>query len=209
MTRLLLVCGAIAGPLLIAVGFIQIPLRAGFDWTRHPLSMLSLGDLGWIQVTNFTVSGLFYVAAAVGLRRALRGQAAGTWGPLLIAGVGIGLVLGGVFSADPGLGFPPGAPAGAPASMSWHAGLHLTGFVVGFISLVAFSFVFARRFWKLAQRGWAAYCIASGVFAAASFPIVMSGLTGGNLLPLWAALVVGWLVPTAISLRLLLSEDYR
>ena len=93
--------------------------------------------------------------------------------------------------------------------MSWHAGLHLTGFVVGFISLVAFSFVFARRFWKLAQRGWAAYCIASGVFAALSFPIVMSGLIGGNLLPLWAALVVGWLVPTVVLIPLLRGEDYR
>lgn len=206
-TRLLLTCGAIAGPLLIVVGFIQIPIRAGFDWTRHPLSMLSLGELGWIQVANFIVCGLLYIAAAVGFREALHGGTAGTWGPLLIGGVGIGLVLGGVFSADPGLGFPPGAPDGAPAAMSWHAGLHLIGFAVGFTSVVAASFVFARRFWKLAQRGWAAYCIASGVLVAACFVIVMSGLTGGNLLPLWASLVVGWLMPSAIAMRLLFDEE--
>jgi hypothetical membrane protein len=207
MTRLLLACGAVAGPLFIAIGFIQVPIRAGFDWTRHPLSMLSLGELGWIQIANFVVCGLLYVASAVGIRRVLAGGTASTSGPLLIGGVGIGLVLGGVFTADPGLGFPPGAPDGTPAAMSWHAGLHLIGFAVGFTSVVAASFVFARRFWKLAQRDWAASCVASGVLVAACFVILMSGLTGGNLLPLWASLVVGWLMPSAIALRLLFDEE--
>ncbi len=209
MTRLLLACGAIAGPLFITIGFIQIPMRAGFDLTRHPLSMLSLGELGWIQIANFVACGLLFVACALGMRRVLRGSPAGTWGPLLIGGVGFGLVLGGVFTADPGLGFPPGAPAGAPASMSWHAGLHLAGFAVGLTALVAAAVVFARRYWKLGRRAWAVYCIATGVVVAVCFPIVMSGLTGGNLLPLWASLVVGWLMPAAIALQLLFSEESR
>jgi hypothetical protein len=202
-TSALLACGAVAGPLLIAVGFIQVPLRAGFDWTRHPLSMLSLGDGGWVQVANFIVSGLLFIAAAVGLRTALRGGLAGTWGPVLFAGIGAGLIMGGLFSADPGLGFPPGAPAGPPSSMSWHAGLHLAGFVFGFASLVAASIVFARRYWKLGQRLTSVYSVASGAVVAASFPLVMSGLTGGNILPLWIALVVGWLWASSVPARLL------
>lgn len=201
-TKVLLACGAIAGPLFIAVGFIQIPLRTGFDWTRHPLSMLSLGDLGWIQVANFVVCGALFVASAVGMRSVLRGETAGTWGPLLIGGVGAGLIVGGVFSADPGFGFPPGAPAGAPATMSWHAPLHLAGFVIGFASLVAACFVFARRYWKLGRRPWALYCVATGVIVAACFAAVMSGLIH-NLLPLWFALVVGWLWASAMPAQLL------
>ncbi len=209
MTRALLACGAIAGPVFIVVVFIQIPLRAGFDWARHPLSMLSLGDAGWVQMANFIGCGLLFIAGAAGLRRVLRGTPAGTWGPLLIGGLGFGLIVGGLFSADPGLGFPPGAPAGQPTTMSWHSGLHLTGFGIGFISLIAGSFVFARRYLKLEQRGWAAYCIASGVIVAACFAIVMAGLTHQNYQLLYVALVVGWVWASVMPARILATEVDR
>lgn len=205
-TRALLAGGAVAGPLFIVVVFIQIPLRAGFDWSRHPLSMLSLGDPGWVQVTNFILSGALFIAGAVGIRRVLRGHAAGTWGPILIGGLGFGLIVGGLFSADPGLGFPPGAPAGQPTSVSWHAGLHLTGFGIGFISLIAGAFVFGRRYWKKGQRAWAVYCIASGVIVAACFAIVMAGLTHQNYQLLYVALVVGWVWASVMPARLLGAE---
>lgn len=56
-TRALLACGVVAGPLFIVVALIQAFTRSGFDPVRHPLSLLSLGDLGWIQITNFVVGG--------------------------------------------------------------------------------------------------------------------------------------------------------
>ena len=34
------------------VSLTQAATRAGFDLTRHPLSALSNGDLGWLQITN-------------------------------------------------------------------------------------------------------------------------------------------------------------
>ena len=37
----------------------------------HPLSLLSLGDLGWIQIANFVVTGLLVTACAIGMRRVL------------------------------------------------------------------------------------------------------------------------------------------
>lgn len=45
-TARLLACGVVAGPLFLAVLMIQAFTREGFDLSRHPLSMLSLGDLG-------------------------------------------------------------------------------------------------------------------------------------------------------------------
>ena len=75
--RTLLACGALAGPVFVMVGFGQAFTCQGFDITRHPLSVLSNGDLGWIQVANFLVSGLLVVAGAVGMRQVLRpGRAA-------------------------------------------------------------------------------------------------------------------------------------
>jgi hypothetical protein len=47
-------------------------------------------------VLNLILSGTMTVAAAVGLRRALRGQRGATWGPRLICAYGVGLIGAGV-----------------------------------------------------------------------------------------------------------------
>src|SRR4030095_4562807 len=91
-TRTLLSCGIVAGPLFVVVGLLQSFPIPGFDLTRHYLSQLSSGDLGWIQIANFVISGLLTIAAAVGVRRALRGGRLGRVGPALLAAFGVGLV---------------------------------------------------------------------------------------------------------------------
>jgi hypothetical protein len=139
--------------------------RDGFDLRRHALSMLSLGDLGWIQVTNFVVTGLLVFACAVGLRRTLHPGRAGSWGPLLIGLYGVGLVAGGVFVVQPSVGFPPGAPEGMPETMAWHAIVHAVAAMTAFGSLTAACFVFLRRFAGLKQRGWAVYSAVTGLVA--------------------------------------------
>ena len=42
----------------------QALTRDGFDLTRHPWSLLTNGDLGWIQITNFVLTGLMVLAFA-------------------------------------------------------------------------------------------------------------------------------------------------
>src|SRR5262245_11882482 len=130
----LLACGVVAGPLFLAAWLIQALTRQGFDATYHPLSLLSLGDLGWIQVANFVVTGALYVACAVGMWRVLHPGRGGTWGPIMVGLQGLGLILAGVFVTDAGAGFPPGGPAGAPERMSWHGLLHEAGFIVSTLS---------------------------------------------------------------------------
>src|SRR6266498_3659212 len=83
VTRSLLGWGVVAGPLYVAVWLAQALTRDGFDLRRHPASVLSNGDLGWIQITNFLVTGLLTVAFAVGMRRTLVGGLGGIWGPRL------------------------------------------------------------------------------------------------------------------------------
>ncbi|SRR6266566_9158944 len=79
-TRALLICGLIAGPFYIVVGLIQAFTRPGFDITRHDLSLLANGDLGWIQIANLVVTGLLIVAFAFGVRQALHAGPGRTWG---------------------------------------------------------------------------------------------------------------------------------
>jgi hypothetical protein len=47
----------------------------------------------------------------------------------------VGLIIAGVFTADPGAGFPPGAPSGAP-TISWHGLLHELGFLLTFVAAI-------------------------------------------------------------------------
>src|SRR5262245_12603965 len=110
LTKTLLTCGIVAGPLYIIVGLIQMAIRPGFDITRHSGSLLANGDLGWIQILNFLVTGGLLIAGAVGLKRALPSGLGSKWAPLMLGLYGLGLIGAGIFRADPALGFPPGTP---------------------------------------------------------------------------------------------------
>lgn len=195
ITRALLVCGVVAGPLYVVVALLQVLFRDGFDLGRHPLSLLSLGELGWIQITNFIVGGLLAVGFAVGLRRVLHPGRGGTWAPLLVGGYGLGLIAGGVFVADPALGFPLGAPEGPPASMSWHGALHAVAFGLAMIGWIGACFVFARRL-----GGWLA--VVSGLTGVLLMvPMAFLGNPGGTVL-LYVVATIGWLWTSAVSLKL-------
>ena len=202
-TRALLACAVAAGPLFVLVALIQVLTRDGFDIRRHALSLLSNGDLGWVQIANFLVTGLLTIAGAVGLRRALRGGRGGTWGPLLIGLYGVGLIGSGVFRPDPALGFPPGTPADA-TTISGQGLLHFITGGVGFLGLIAACLVFARRFAALGQRGWAAYSAATGVLFFAAFFGIASGSRGAGIsLAFAVAGVLGWAWLSALVARLL------
>jgi hypothetical protein len=173
--------------------------RDGFDPSRHPISLLSLGELGWIQIANFVVAGGLFVAAAVGMRRVLHPGRGGTWGPLLIGVFGIALVWGGVFVADPADGFPPGTPLGRPDQLSWHGMLHAIGPMMGFLAPAVACFVFARRFSGLRRPGWVAYCMATGVVATLIAVAAPMGdfrllFTGFVLLSGWASVMAAHLL---------------
>src|SRR5260370_8549113 len=122
LTRLLLLCGAMAGPLFIFTVLIQDYTRPGFDPRLDPLSLLSLGDWGWVQIVNFALAGVLNLLYAIGLWSRLHPGRAGTWGPILIGAYGLGLIAVGVFTTDPANGFPPAVIA--PPGPSWHCAIH-------------------------------------------------------------------------------------
>ena len=198
ITKSLLGYGVIAGPVFVVVSLAQALTRPGFDPARHAWSLLSNGDLGWIQVTNFVAAGLMTVALAVGLRRAV----AGTWAPRLIGVYGLSLVAAGVFRADPALGFPAGTPADAH-TVSWHGTLHLVSGSVGFLGLIAACLIVGRAAAARGARGWAVYSRITGVVFLAGFAGIASGSHGAlTTLPFTAAVVLAWSWISVLSVRL-------
>src|SRR5262245_35636967 len=141
-TRALLRCGMVAGPFYLAIGIGQALLRDGFDFARHPLSVLANGPGGWVQTANFVVTGLMVIAAAVGFRRTLGPNSRAV--SLSLGTFGAGMIVAAVFRADPMDGFPVGTPIGPPTSISTSGLVHFAAGGVGFIAL-AVSCLFAAR----------------------------------------------------------------
>ena len=198
MTRKLLWCGAVAGPIYLAAGTLQGLLREGFSFERHPLSVLANGSLGWIQAANFLISGGLVIAAAAGIGRTLgKGSRGLTWS---LYGYGGAMIAAAIFTADPVDGFPPGTPLGFPATISTTGLLHFVCGALAFLSLALGGFFGAWTFWPRRMTALAALSLVSGL-------VVSLGFFGGFFLPfgiagIWAAVVVGWAWLSYLSLAL-------
>jgi hypothetical membrane protein len=196
-TRALLACIAVAGPMWAVVALVQAATRDGFDLTRHPLSALSNGSLGWLQITNFVIAGLLTIAGAAGLRRALPSK----WLPRLVAANGIGMVAAGIFVMDPADGFPTGTPAGMPTTMTWHSYAHMAAGTIAFIASIAACYVLARHFAHSGRRLAAVASVVAGTSLLAGNLWAMSGGVAGSLwlaigsitATLWVSGVAVWL----------------
>jgi hypothetical membrane protein len=199
ITRSLLGYGIIAGPLYVVVALAQALTRDGFDMSKHAWSLLSNGELGWIQITNFIVTGLMTVAATIGLRQALAPGRSRTWAPLLIAIYGVSLIGAGIFRADPAQGFPAGTPE--TTTISWHGMLHFMLGGIGFLCLIAACFVLASRFTRDGQRGLARFSRVTGVVFLAGFAGIASGSHGPTVLAFVAAVIVVWAWLSTVSVR--------
>jgi len=134
-TDRLLLAGTLAGPFFATSAIIQMLTREGFDVTRHPISQLSTGGAGWIQMATFALAGLGVLTLAVGLRRRLTTGTGRRLLPRMVAVFGAGLVAAGLFPMDPEQGFPVGTPDGPAESMSWHSIAHTAAATVAFTGL--------------------------------------------------------------------------
>ena len=188
-TSKLVTAGVLSGPFFMAVSLLQAFTRDGFDWIRHPASLLSLGDLGFIQIANFVITGALFIACAVGLKRILTAGVGRKWLPPLFALVGIAFILGGVFVADPAFGFPPGTPEGMPKQTSWHSTIHGFAPAIGSLAISAALLIFAWRLWKQGRRGASILTVLVVIvsFVLNVLPPITADWEKGefNFLPLW------------------------
>ncbi len=207
-TKSLLTAGIIAGPFWVISSYVQGLTRGGFDMVRHPASLLSQGDLGWLQVTTFVLAGVLYIASAVGLKRILTGVGR-VWAPIMLGIFGFGMIIGGVFRADPALGFPPGTPLGIPEVVSTASQIHATAPIIAFIALTACFFILARRFFKQGKSGlaWISIIVGVGSLVLSNIPGLTADMEAGifNFIPLWIGASVAFLW-MSVLLKLIWKE---
>ncbi|MCF2529284.1 DUF998 domain-containing protein [Yinghuangia soli] len=197
-----LACAVVAGPLWVAVSAAQAAAREGFEPTRHPLSALATGSLGWVQIANFVVAGVLIAAGATGLRRALAGAVGGVWVPRLARTAGFGMIAAGLLTMDPADGFPVGTRDGPPETLSWHAIGHMAAGSVTFAALIAAGFVLGRHYARQGRRGLAAASRTAATALLVGNAWAMSGASGGALvLAVGASSMLIWLAAAAARLR--------
>jgi hypothetical protein len=198
-TRALLACGAVGGPLYVTVTLAQALTRDGFDLRQHRFTLLTTGDLGWIHQANMVLVGVLTVLLAVGVRQVLRTGRGAVWGPRLLGLVGVAYAFGGVLTADPVAGFPPGTTPEL-VQTSLQGALQNASRGVSSLFLVAASLVIAGWFAADGRRGWA-------WFYGAAIPMVFAALTAvGSAIGINpvapAFLATPWLWVTALAVHL-------
>jgi hypothetical protein len=169
MKRLLY--AGVVGPILFIVVFlIEGFTRPGYSQWRNFVSQLATGDGGWVQVVNFLLCGTLVLLYAIGLRQALKGTRGAVGAPVLMGLFAITLLMAGIFSTDPALGYPPGAKE----VQTTHGAIHGVAGLLAFTVLSAACFVTAWHFAGQRERRWTVYSIVVGVavlvfFFAAGF----------------------------------------
>jgi hypothetical protein len=180
------------------------------------VSSLAAGRAGWLQRTNFTLTGTLYCVAARGLARCLAGcpeRTAPRVVPALIFGAGAGLVGSGLFVTDPVAGFPPssGDHDGAGATPTRGGTMHNLCAIPIFVGIPVAALTCAAYAARRGQYRWAVYSAGSAVAmtgASAQFGAAFGGSPrvagrGGLWQRISIATGFGWL--SAISLRALSS----
>ena len=143
---------------------------------------------------------------AVGAGRVPRPGRGARWGPRLLGLYGAGLIAGGVFTADPPPGFPPGTSTES-VPVTWHGIMHVAALGGGYVVLIAASLVIAARFAAEGRRGWAWFSGAAvPMVFGAQLVIITTGIGSSTTnLTFLVPLVLTWALVTARAIPL--SDD--
>lgn len=199
MTRRLLACGFVAGPLFVLAFLVEGAIKSdGYDVVRHPVSSLALGEYGWAQTASFLVCGTLTVLFAIGLWRS---HLVSRVGAVLIGIWGLGLIGAGLFVTDPVSGYPVGTPDALEYTTvgALHDGFSLPAF----LALALAQVVLARG----SGKGWAVYSLLSAAGFIVAFLLAGTGFSQNEP---WVdvaglfqriSVIIGWTWTVALAVR--------
>lgn len=154
--------GAVGATLFVIVFTVEGWMRPGYRPIYHPVSALSLGRRGWVQVANFVVCGALIGLGAVGAA-VTESSVSGMLGSVTIGVAGLALIASGVWSMDPMRGYPPGSTrphrVGRAHVRHDHAG------AVVFSAMPLAPFIWTWAFWQNSETVLASYSALTGIVA--------------------------------------------
>ena len=139
--------GSFGSALFVIVFMVEGWLRPGYSTLSTYVSALSLGPRGWVQISNFIVSGILMLVFSRGVANAFKKEKRSQAGPVLLGIVSAGMFLSGPFVMDP--------MGTLPAQASLHGLVHgITGSIV-FLLMPVSCLVCYRRL--RIEPGWHAF----------------------------------------------------
>ena len=184
---MLLLCGALAGPLFTIAWLVETFLHTDYNSMRHAISSLSHGEFGWMQNVNFILTGILTLALAFGVWRVLRAREMPGWGSILLIVVAIGFIGSGFFPTDPLNGYPPGTPI-LVIPPTPRGALHLF-FAALIFGLPAAGFVLAQYVVGQAERNWSLYSRVTAITFILLYSITIAAFLQVDGLPNFAGLL--------------------
>ena len=210
-SKLFLLGGIIGGPLFITVYLIEGFTRKDYNWLRHPVSALAIGEEGWIQTANFFVTGTCFLCFAYGLYKTLKPPFNRRTALILFTIIGIGLIGAGIFSTDPIVGYPPELPY-QNHQTSVHGHLHNAFSLPVFIGIITACFSFRKKFNLQGEQKWALYSLLTGIAMIIVF--IMSGAGFMDVVPFKdysglfqrLSIMLGWFWISFVAIHFYRSE---
>ena len=182
-----MIAGGVAGPLFVFVVLAQALSHEAFRLADHPLSLLALGDHGWIQTANFIVVGAAFIAAAIAEQQTTNQLT--TWTTRMIIVFGTAFIVAGLMPADPWHGYP----VGTTDTTTWHGVTHNAAAAVAGLALLVATITTARQARKNNNTARAAAAAAIGIvyFTLSTIGSATSdfrlALAAGALIWCWAS----------------------
>lgn len=180
-----MICCGIAGPLVFIVSFcIQGIFKKDYSALRYPISSLSIGENGWIQIVTFIISGLLIFLFSIAVKKKLNNKLVAA----LFALAGVGLISAGIFTTDPVFGFPENMPF-KKIPFTLHGKLHTWFSLLVFIGIPLNCFLMSKYFSSIKVWGWKYYSLATGIIM-----LILFLFTGIAFNQLWGLQAVAGLL---------------
>jgi hypothetical protein len=210
--KLFLIGGIVGGPFFVITYMIQGFFREEYNWLRHPVSSLAIGEYGWIQITNFFITGFCFLCFAYGLLKTLKPPFHKVSAALLFMIIGVGLTGAGIFVTDPIAGYPPELPY-QNHQLSFHGKLHNIFSFPVFIGIIVACLSFRKKFRLLGKKNWASYSFFSGISMITMFAMAGFGFADIDPLKDYSGLLqrfsimVGWFWISAVAVYFYRTAD--
>jgi len=158
-----IICGTIAGVFFTLSWIIQEAFRETYNPLMHPISSLSFGPTGWIQVATFFITGVLTLLFAYGLWNIWKSEKGiSQWVPIFVIICALAFIGSAIFTSDFANGYPAGAPV-VITNPTFSGIMHQTCVSLLFFSTPLGCFIIGNYFAYKKELKWLLFSSISGL----------------------------------------------